>query len=191
MEYVAVIIIGAAVFGLCFLADKGFTKLFRSQAQHHSGLAVRLSKRYGSIGLILAVVGLAAIFAGINGAEGLVLPIGGGILIAMGLALVVYYMTFGVFYDDNGFVVTTFGKPSTTYAYKDIVAQQLYNNQGHILIELHLSDGKTVQLQSTMTGVYPFMDCAFEKWCAQTGKTKETCEFYDPQNSFWFPPVED
>ena len=191
MEYVAVIVIAAAVFGICFLVDKGFTKLFRSQAQHHSGLAVRLSKRYGSIGLILAVVGLAAIFTGLNSVEGLVLPIGGGVLIVMGIALVVYYMTFGVFYDGDGFIVTTFGKPSTTYTYKDIVAQQLYNNQGHILIELHLSDGKTVQLQSTMTGVYPFMDYAFEKWCAQTGNTKETCTFYDPQNSCWFPPVED
>ena len=191
MEYVAVIVIIAAVFGVCFLADKGFTRLFRSQAQHRSGLAVRLSKRYGSIGLILVVVGIAAIFTGINGSEGLILPIGGGVLIAMGIALVVYYMTFGVFYDENGFVVTTLGKASTTYTYKNIVAQQLYNNQGHIIIELHLSDGRAVSLQSTMTGVYPFMDYAFEKWCAQTGKTKEDCAFYDPQNSCWFPPVED
>ena len=47
MEYLAVIIFAALVFGLCFLVDKGFTKLFRNQAQHHSGQAVRLNKKYG------------------------------------------------------------------------------------------------------------------------------------------------
>ena len=66
MEYVAVIIVAAVVFGVCFLVDKGFTKLFRSQAQHMSGLAVRLSKRYGSIGLVIAVIGLAAILMGLS-----------------------------------------------------------------------------------------------------------------------------
>mgnify|MGYP003303651866 CR=1 FL=1 len=34
MEYLAVIIVAAVVFGLCFLVDKAFVKLFRSQAQH-------------------------------------------------------------------------------------------------------------------------------------------------------------
>ena len=62
MEFVAVILIAAAVFGICYLIDKGFTKLFRSQAQHRSGMSVRLSKRYGSIGLLLVVLGIGAVF---------------------------------------------------------------------------------------------------------------------------------
>ena len=57
--------VAAAVFGICFLVDKGFTKLFRNQSQHHTGKAVRLSKRYGSIGLILAVFGIGVLFAGL------------------------------------------------------------------------------------------------------------------------------
>ena len=190
MEIVAVIIVAAAVFGLCFLADKGFVKLFRSQAQHRSGLAIRLNKRYGSGGLILTVLGIAAVFWGINHKEGWVLPAGGGILIVTGICLVVYYMTFGVFYNEDGFIMTTFGKPSVTYGYRDITAQQLYNNQGHTLIELHLSDGNVLQLQSTMVGVYPFLDYAFEAWCRQTGRRKDDCSFYSPENSCWFPPVE-
>ena len=187
MEYVAVIIVAAVVFGVCFLVDKGFTKLFRSQAQHMSGLAVRLSKRYGSIGLVIAVIGLAAILMGLS--KDWVLIVGGAIMAVMGVGLVVYYMSYGVFYDEDSFIFMTFGKPNVTYYYKDITAQQLYNNQGHLLIELYMKDGNTVQLQSTMNGCYDFMDHAFYAWLRQTGRTKESCAFYDPQNSCWFPPA--
>lgn len=190
MEYVAVILIVAAVFGACFLADKGFTKLFRSQAQHRSGKAVRLNKRYGSIGLLLTVFGTAVLFAGLNGQKLLLLC--GVILIPVGIGLVVYYMTFGVFYDDDGFVLTTFGKRSTTYGYRDIRGQKLYLSAGNvILIELYLQDGRTFQLQSVMDGTYDFMDKAFAAWLRQTGRRQEDCSFYDPQNSCWFPPVEE
>ena len=59
MEYIAVLIIALLVFGICFLIDKGFTKLFRSQAQHYSGLSVRLNKRYATIGIIMFALGVA------------------------------------------------------------------------------------------------------------------------------------
>ena len=58
------------------------------------------------------------------------------------------------------------------------------------LIELYLSDGRAVQVQGTMEGAYAFMDHAFSAWLKQTGRTREDCPFYDPQNSCWFPPVE-
>ncbi len=187
MNIITVVIIAAVVFGICFLADKGFTKLFRSQAQHASGLAVRLNKRYGSIGLLLAVLGLAAVFAGLPGDW--VLIVGGCVVVLMGAALVLYYMNYGVFYNEDSFLFMRFGKPNVTYYYKDITAQQLYNNQGHLLIELHMKDGKTIQLQSTMNGCFDFLDHAFYAWLRQTCRTKEDCAFYDPQNSCWFPPV--
>ncbi len=186
MEYVVVLLFAAFVFLICFLVDKGFTKLFRSQQEHKSGLAIRLNKRYGSIGLIVAVIGIAALFAG-----GWLLTAGGCVLILVGLGLVVYYMTFGVFYDTDTFILTTFGKKSTTYKYSDIKAQQLYNNYGNTVIELYMTDGRTVQLQSGMEGVYDFMDYAFSAWLRQTGRKQEDCAFYDSQNSCWFPPVED
>ena len=186
MEYIAVLLIAAFVFLICFLVDKGFTKLFRSQQEHKTGLAVRLNKRYGSMGLIVAVLGLAAIFMG-----GKLMIAGGALLIAVGLGLVVYYMTFGVYYDTDTFILTTFGKKSTTYKYSDIKAQQLYNNYGSTVIELYMTDGRSVQIQSGMDGVYAFLDHAFSAWLRQTGKRKEDCTFYNPQNSCWFPPVED
>ena len=189
MEFIAVLLVAALVFGVCFLVDKGFTKLFRSQQQHHSGKAVRLSRRYGSMGLIVAVLGVAALFAGLS--QSWLMIAAGCLLILVGTGLVVYYMTFGVFYDADTFLLTTFGKKSTVYRYEDIRCQQLYNSAGNILIELHMADGKALQLQSGMDGVYPFLDHAFDAWLRQSGRTTEDCPFHDPANSCWFPPVED
>ncbi len=190
MEYIAVILVAAAVFGLCFLLDKGFMRLFRSQSQHHSGTAVRLNKRYGSIGLILAVLGLAALFAGLAGDW--LFIVSGAVIMLLGAGLVVYYMTFGVFYDGESFVLTTFGKKSTTYCYRNIRGQQLYVTTGsQTVIEIIMDDGRTFQLQSSMTGVYDFLDTAFAGWLSQTGRALNECDFYDPKNSCWFPKVED
>lgn len=188
MELLVVVLVAAGTFGVCWLIDKGFAKAFRSKPQHKSGLSVRLNKKYGAGGLIIGVLGIAGVFAGLSDSVAL---IGGGvILILMGLALVVYYMTFGVFYDEESFVLTTFGKKSDTYYYGDIQAQQLYNSYGTIVIELHMCDGRAVQLQSGMEGVYPFLDKAYAAWVRQTGRREEDCTFHDPANSCWFPTVE-
>ena len=104
----ATILIIAAVFLLCFLVDKGFTKLFRGKVQHQSGKSVRLSKRYGSIGLILFAFGLAAVFMGINNAEWVL--VGGACLLVLGgIALVIAYMSFGIYYDEDSFILSKFG----------------------------------------------------------------------------------
>lgn len=190
MNIFTVILVAAATFGICYLFDKGYTAKFRSKVQHRSGLSVRLSKRYAAFGLILAVLGLTAIFTGLS--NGMVLLVGGIIVMLMGIGLIIYYMTFGVFYDTDSFIVTTFGKKSRTYLYKDICCQQLYVVQGgNILIELHLADKTAVSLQSVMEGVYPFLDHAFAAWCRQTGRDPESCDFHDPSNSLWFPSVEE
>lgn len=189
MEIVLIIIVAALVFGLCYIVDKGFTGVFRGTPQHATGQAVRLNKRYGSTGLVVAVIGLAAVFAGMSGAW--VLTAGGALLLLLGAGLVTYYMTFGIYYDDDSFVLTTFGKKSGTYSFSDIKTQQLFVSYGNIIIELHLVDGRSVQLQSTMTDVYLFLDHAFAAWLRQTGRKKEDCAFYDPDNSCWFPAAEE
>ncbi len=188
MEYVLIIVVAALVFGTCYLVDRGFTKHFRSQEQHRSGKAVRLSKRYGSFGLLLCVLGVAAIFAGLP--ADWVLIAGGALIIVMGVGLTAYYLSYAIFYDEDTFLFTTLGKKAVTCRYADIQTQQLYNNQGHLLIELHMADGSAVQIQSTMDGCFDFMDHAFTAWCRQTGRTEDACPFHDPANSCWFPPVE-
>lgn len=185
MEIVAILIVAAVVFTLCFLLDKGFTKTFRGQEEHKSGLSVRVNKRYGSMGLIVAIMGIAALFT-----EGWLMFAGGCLLLLTGTGLVVYYMTFGVFYDADTFVLTTFGKKSATYRYDEIKSQQLFSSYGNLVVDLNMVDGRSVQLQSKMTGVYEFLDHASAAWMRQNGLEKENCEFYDPQNSCWFPPME-
>lgn len=189
MDFATILVVAALVFGVCFLADKGFTGLFRSKQQHKSGKAVRVARHYGTMGLILLVLGVAALLAGL--ADPWLMIAAGCLLMTVGIGFIVYYLTFGVFYDADTFLVTAFGRKSAVYRFADIRGQQLYNSAGNILIELHMTGGKTVQLQSGMEGVYPFLDHAFAAWLRQTGRLQADCAFYDPANSCWFPPLED
>lgn len=189
MGLLSILLVGAATFGLCFLLDKGFTGIFRSKPQHQSGLSVRLSQHYGGAGLLLMILGIAAILKGL---ESTVLLIAGAVVALLGVGLIVYYMSFGVYYDGSSFILTTFGRKSRTYAYRQIQGQKLYRVAGgNVVIELYLDDGRTLALQSNMKGVYPFLDTAFAKWCEQTEKQAADCPFHDPQNSCWFPSMEE
>lgn len=190
MSPVTIIIAAALTFGICFLVDKGYTRLFRSKQQHKSGLQVRLSKRYASIGLVLCILGILAVFTGVGGET--VLLIGGGIVIFIGCALIGHYMSFGVYYDADSFIVTTFGEKNPVYRFRDIRHQKLYMIQGgSIVVELHMADGSAVSIHTSMEGAYPFLDHAFNAWCRQTDQDPEDCTFHDPGNHLWFPNEEE
>ena len=189
-QFLPIALIAAVIFGLCYLVDKTFSKLFRSKAQHRSGKAVRASKRYGIFGVVLTVLGIMAVCVGIT--DGPVLIWGGLIVLLMGIALAVYYLSFGIFYDGESLLLQRFGKKDVTYSYKDIVGQKLYLIQGgNIVVELHMADGSAVSVQSSFDGVYPFLDTAFAGWCLQTGRDPQSCDFHDPSQSLWFPAVEE
>ena len=188
MFYVLVI---AATFGVMFLLDKGLTKLLRSKSQHHSGTAVRLKKHYGILSLALMILGALGILYGLAERNPALL-LGGLVILPGGTMLGIYYLTHGIFYDDDSFLYVSFGNRSREYRYADIAGQKLYEIQGGtLLVELHMTDGKTVMLQSAMDGVYPFLDKAFAGWCRQKGIDPESCEFHDPANCLWFPGEED
>ena len=189
MSPFSIVLAAALTFGVCFFIDKGYTRLFRNTAQHESGLQVRVSKRYASIGLVLCILAILAIFTGIGGET--VLLIGGGIVLFIGCALIGHYLSFGVFYDADTFIVTAFGKKNPVYQFRDIRHQKLYLIQGgSIVVELHLADGNAVSIQTSMDGAYPFLDHAFAAWCRQTGRNMADCPFHDPANSLWFPSQE-
>ena len=188
--FIPIVLVAAVIFGICYLVDKTFSKLFRSKAQHRSGNAVRANKQYGVFGVVLTVLGIMAVCIGIT--DGPVLVWGGVFVLLMGIALTVHYLSFGIFYDGESFLLQRFGKKDLTCYYKDIVGQKLYLIQGgNIVVELHLADGSTVSLQSAFQGVYPFLDTAFAAWCLQTGRDPQGCDFHDPSQSLWFPTVED
>jgi len=181
-----IILVVAGTFLLCWLLDRGFQKLFRNAPQHISGKAVRLNKFYALAGLMLIVLGVASLLAGNH----LLLTGGGIVLIVVGACLDIYFLGFGVFYDSESFLVTSPIKKRRAYRFDQIQSQQLYQSGSNIVIELYLSDGTSLQLQSSMTDVYAFLDAAFAGWCRQRGVTPESCAFHDPDNSCWFPPVE-
>ena len=186
MQAIAIIIIAALVFLICRLVDKIFMKLFRSKAQHRSGLAVRASKRYGIFGVMFSVLGILGIISGTAGES--VLTWAGILVLLMGIGLAVHYLSFGIFYNGESFLLCRFGRKSQEHRFDEIVSQKLYVlTGGSTLIELTLKDGSTVSVQSTMDGVYPFMDTAFAGWCMETGHKMEECSFYDPSKSWWFP----
>ena len=188
-QFLPIALIAAVIFGICYLVDKTFSKLFRSKAQHRSGMAVRANKRYGLFGVILTVLGIMAVFTGLS--DGPVLIWGGIIVLLMGIALAVYYLSFGIFYDGESLLLQRFGKKDVSYAFKDILGQKLYLIQGgNIVVELHMADGSTVSVQSSFEGVYPFLDKAFYRWCAQKGLDPNACSFHNPDNSLWFPQEE-
>lgn len=190
MEFLLILLVGAVTFGVCFLLDKGFTGVFRSKPQHKTGLSVRLSQHYGGVGLVLALLGALAVYNGWG--SSMVLLCCGGFVAVLGIALIVYYLSFGIYYGKENFLLTTFGKKSKVYSYGDILGQKLYRVVGgNVIVELYFKDGRTVSLQSNMKGVYPFLDAAFGGWCRQTGANPEACAFYDPNNSCWFPSVEE
>ena len=189
-QFIPMLLVAAVIFGLCYLVDKAFSKLFRSKAQHRSGMAVRANKRYSIFGVVLTVLGIMAICVGIT--DGPVLVWGGIFVLLMGIALAVYYLSFGIFYDGESLLLQRFGKKDITYFYRDIVGQKLYLIQGgNILVELHMKDGGAVSVQSAFDGIYPFLDTAFAGWCLQTGRDPQDCDFHDPSQSLWFPTVEE
>jgi len=189
-QFIPILVIAAAIFGVCYLIDKTFTKLFRSKAQHRSGRAVRANKRYGIFGVILTVLGIMAVCVGIT--DGPVLIWGGVFVLLMGIALAVYYLSFGIFYDGESLLLQRFGKKDITYYFNEIVGQKLYLIQGgNIVVELHMADGSSVSVQSAFDGVYPFLDTAFAGWCLQTGRDPQSCDVHDPSQSLWFPTVEE
>ena len=186
-----IILTAGVTFAVLFFLDKTFTGLFRSKQQHKSGLSVRLPKGNGIAGILLIVLAALVLVTDFGASQGLM--IFAGLFVGLvGISLSIYYVSFGVFYDEEAFVYNSFGSKAVTYRYSDIQGQKLYMVQGGgIVVELHMADGKSVNLQSKMEGMYPFLDKAFYRWCAQKGVDPDSCEFHDPNNSLWFPSVEE
>ena len=182
------ILVALATFAVCFGIDKLYTKIFRSKAEHRSGRAVRLNKQYSIFGILLMVLGVIALLNA--SAENQVLFFGGIVVLLMGIGLLVYYLSFGIYYDEDTFLVTTFGNKSITYRYGEIRGQMLYVIQGgNVLVELHMTSGRAVSVQLAMDGAVAFLDHAYAAWLRQTGRDPRACDFHDTASYCWFPAV--
>ena len=184
------LIVAAATFGVMYGLDRLFTRFFRNQAQHHSGTAVRLKKGYGIAAIALGLLAVLSLIQFIANGEKLML-LCGIVLIAMGGGLGAYYLSHGIFYDDDTFLFTTLSKKGVTYRYADITGQKLYVLQGGTyLVELYMAQGGTVSVQTSMPGAYDFLDKACHARFRQLGINSFECDWFDESRSCWFPPVE-
>ncbi len=186
MQYIGLLILAALTFAACWLLDRLFRLLFRSRAEQRSGRAVRPSRRFAALGLLLAVLGLACAM----GSERAYLIVAGVIVILVGVALAAYYVSYGIYYDESHFLVCRPGKRATQYSYGSICTQQLFLTGGSILVGLHLASGITEQVPLGEDGAADFLNFAFARWCAARGLSPEDCAFHDTANSCWFPPLE-
>ena len=188
MIYLLVI---AATFGAMYLMDKGLTRLFRSREQHRSGTAVRLKKHYGILSLAMIILGILGILTFFF--DGNVILLLGGVLVAPGGAVLgIYYLTHGIFYNDDSFLYVTFGNNAREYRYADIQGQKLYEIQGGtLLVELHMADGKAGSVQTSMEGAKTFLDKAAHARMRQLGLNSHEGQWVDETEGRWFPPVEE
>ena len=185
------LLVAAATFGVMFVLDKGLTKLLRSKTQHRSGTAVRLKKHFGILSLALMILGLLGILNGLIDWNPALL-LGGLVILPGGAVLGVYYLTHGIFYDDDSFLYVSFGNRSREYRYADITGQKLYEIQGgSLLVELHMTDGKAVSVQGNMEGAPGFLDKAAHARMRQLGLNSHECDWFDEALGQWFPPVEE
>ena len=181
----------AATFGAMYLMDKGLTRLFRSREQHRSGTAVRLKKHYGILSLAMIILGILGFLTFFF--DGNVILLLGGVLVAPGGAVLgIYYLTHGIFYNDDSFLYVTFGNNAREYRYADIQGQKLYEIQGGtLLVELHMRDGRAVSVQFSMEGAPSFLDKAAHARMRQLGLNSHECSWFDESQGRWFPPVEE
>ena len=189
MEILAFVLVCALVFGLCFLVDKGFSRVFRSRPQQKSGLSVHLTKGYALAGLLITVLGIAAGVTFFDSGDakrwGMVAVC--AVLTLFGIGLLTVYLTYGIYYDADTFLLCSFGKKAAEYRYDQIRYQRIYDIRGMICVALTMSDGREVALYANMQGLGPFLDTAFLSYCRQRGLDPEKVDFYDPGNSKWFP----
>ena len=185
----AYLILAALVFAVCYGVDKGFSRLFRNRKEHQSGMAVKPGKRTAVLGVFLSLLGVAGVLSGISGGKAmLVMSV---VMLLSGAGLVIYYLSYGIYYDMETFLVSAFGKKDAVYRYEDIQGQQRFVVQGgSVIVELHLTGGASVTVQTTMDGAYPFLDYAFARWCEHKGIDPEDCDFHDPSQHRWFPEEE-
>ena len=185
MKYVLYLLLIAVIFGLVALVDFVFGKLFPKSKVKKTAKAVRMPRYSFIVGILivfLCVIGLLFYTQ-----ADLFLRIGMVIAMVMGLYMAVNYISFGIFYDDEGFTYRTLSKKAVTFRYADITGQRSFLARSGLNVTL-LAGETEIPLNGSMQGLSDFMNCAFFAWCRQTGLDPDTQE-YDPSTLHYFPEV--
>lgn len=186
MKYIFYVLLIAVIFGLVALVDLVLGKLFPKSKTRQQGKAVRAPRYSFILGILITLLCIIGLLFYTDADPFL----RGGMISAMvlGIYMVVNYIRFGIFYDDEGFEYRTLTKQSRYYRYGDITGQRSFLARSGLNVSL-LAKGDEIPLNGAMQGVAEFMSHAFFAWCRETERNPDAMEF-DPSTLSYFPTPE-
>jgi len=183
LKYILYILLIAVILGIIALIDRLLKKLFPSP-KTGSANTVRQPRYAPIVGLLFALLGLICLLWVPIGTETL-LWIGGLIAFLIGAYVLVSFLRFGIFYDDDGFTYRTLTRAAKTYHYADITGQRSFVAKSGLNTTLYV-DGDEIPLNGSMQGVTDFLRKAFYVWCRERGLDPDAMQT-DPATLTYFP----
>lgn len=185
MKYILYILLIAVIFGLVALVDFVFGKLFPRLKAPKTAKAVRMPRYSFVLGILIVVLGIMGLLFYTE--ADWFLRIGMVAAMVMGLYMTVNYISFGIFYDAEGFTYRTLTKKAVFYRYSDITGQRSFLARSGLNTSLLMGETE-IPLNGAMKGLPDFMSYAFFAWCRETGRDPDQQE-YDPTTLRYFPEV--
>lgn len=185
MKYVLLVLFLAAVFGLCFLADRGIGKV---QAWAQRRPVVRLPLHYPVLSLLLLLAAPVSAWYGLTHAAPLFF-VGAVLLAGISLYAAWTYRRTGIDYTGDHFTFRS-GRQKKTFQFRQIQGQRVAISRGKSCLVLCTEEGNVV-LYSNMQGFTAFLEVAYAGWCRQRGLDPQAQDWHDPQDHRWFPDQPD
>lgn len=181
MKYLILLLLLAAVFGLCFLTDKGIAALKQRLSRRR---AVRLPLRYPVLSVLLLLCTPFTAWYGISHHE-IMFLIGTALILGVALYAIYTYRTTRIDYDDDTFTFRA-GHRRETFRYRDILGQRVSISRHSVCLLLCLTESNVV-LYNNMLGFARFLETAFAGWCRQKELDPQAQSWHDPADCRWFP----
>ena len=185
MKYVLLLLLCAVVFLACFLIDKLFALIFPKSKTEKSGNVVRLPRRNAIAGVLLIFVPLTVLLFFIPEGGDTLMTVGCVIAIVLGVILLVNYLSFAIYYDDEGFVYKDLRRKKTSYHYSQIRGQRSVMTRSGVNSILFVANDE-INIYSTMQNLNAFLNKAFYKWCEVKQIDPASVE-NNPRMFTWFP----
>ena len=185
MKYVLLLLLCAVVFLVCFLIDKLFALIFPKSKTEKSGNVVRLPRRNAVAGVLLVFVPLVVLLFFIPEGGDTLMTVGCVTAIVLGVILLVNYLSFAIYYDDEGFVYKDLRRKKTSYHYSQIRGQRSVMTRSGVNSILFVGKDE-LNVYSTMQDLNAFLNKAFYKWCEIKQIDPASVE-NNPAMFTWFP----
>lgn len=185
MKYILYVLLIAVIFGLVALVDFLLGKLFPKSKTQKQGKAVRMPRYSFILGILVTLLCIIGLLFYTE--ADLFLRLGMAAALLIGVYIVVNYVRFGIFYDEEGFEFRTLTKKAKYYRYADITGQRSFLARSGLNVAL-LAAGDEIPLNGSMKGLSDFMNHAFFAWCRETGRDPDGQD-YDPATLRYFPEI--